>query len=347
MKRKAIVITMATLLLAVNAWCKGSSDTSSSSPAQTMTVSGYNGAREKVTLTVPADPKRIAILDFAALDIIDNLGLGSRIVGTAATSIDYLKKYADNPAIAKLGTIKEADMEAVLACRPDIIFIGGRLTSSYDTLSKIAPVFLLTKGADEDLFTSVRRNAETIASLFGMQKEISSLTDSFAARIAALKKAAEGKTAVIGLCTNGSFNVLGNNGRCSIIGNEVGFTNKGIAFAQQSERGGEKGGNKGGKGGAEAKKQEAAAPHGNETSFEFLVSADPDYIFVMDRDAAINAKGAKRAQDIMENELVKSTNVYKNGRIIYLAHPAVWYTAEGGITAFDIMLQDLESAVLK
>lgn len=28
-----------------------------------------------------------------------------------------------------------------------------------------------------------------------------------------------------------------------------------------------------------------------------------------------------------------------------LAHPTVWYTAEGGITALDIMLQDLESAL--
>ena len=35
-----------------------------------------------------------------------------------------------------------------------------------------------------------------------------------------------------------------------------------------------------------------------------------------------------------------------NGNIVYLAHPAVWYTAEGGISALDIMLQDLESELL-
>ena len=34
------------------------------------------------------------------------------------------------------------------------------------------------------------------------------------------------------------------------------------------------------------------------------------------------------------------------GNIVYLAHPAVWYTAEGGISALDIMLQDLESELL-
>ena len=73
----------------------------------------------------------------------------------------------------------------------------------------------------------------------------------------------------------------------------------------------------------------------------------PEYIFVMDRDAAIQTEGAKLAQEIMENELVMTTDAYKNGNIVYLANPAVWYTAEGGITALDIMLQDLESELLQ
>ena len=72
----------------------------------------------------------------AALDIIDNIGMGDRVVGTANTSIDYLSAYADNSDIANLGTIKEADLEAVMACEPDIIFIGGRLAASYDALKK-------------------------------------------------------------------------------------------------------------------------------------------------------------------------------------------------------------------
>ncbi len=67
----------------------------------------------------------------------------------------------------------------------------------------------------------------------------------------------------------------------------------------------------------------------------------------MDRDAAIGTDSAKLAQEIMENELVKGTDAYKNGHIVYLAHPAVWYTAEGEITALDFMLQGLETALLQ
>jgi len=48
----------------------------------------------------------------------------------------------------------------------------------------------------------------------------------------------------------------------------------------------------------------------------------------------------------MENELVMQTDAYQNGNIVYLEHPAVWYTAEGGITALDMMLADLESVLL-
>ena len=70
---------------------------------------------------------------------------------------------------------------------------------------------------------------------------------------------------------------------------------------------------------------------------------NPEYLFVMDRDAAIGTDGAQLAKEIVENELVMDLDVYKNGNIVYLAHPAVWYTAEGGIQALDIMLQDLDS----
>ena len=73
---------------------------------------------------------------------------------------------------------------------------------------------------------------------------------------------------------------------------------------------------------------------------------NPEYIFVMDRDAAIATEGAQLARAIVENELVMETDAYQNGSIVYLEHPAVWYTAEGGVTALDVMLQDLEGELL-
>lgn len=44
----------------------------------------------------------------------------------------------------------------------------------------------------------------------------------------------------------------------------------------------------------------------------------------------------------MENELIMETAAYKNGNLIILENPVAWYTAEGGVTALDMMLGDLE-----
>lgn len=301
-----------------------SSETAASSEAapESVTIKAFNGAKELVDVEVPFDPQRIAILELASLDILDELGVGDRVVGTASTSLDYLQSYVTNDSIANLSNIKEADMEAVMACEPDIIFIGGRLSKSYDALCEIAPVVFLATDAEKGVVESTRENAMTIASIFGLEDHVEALMADFDSRIDALKAFAEGKTAIVGMTTSGSFNVLGNDGRCSIIGKEIGFENIGVDANIDT------------------------STHGNEASFEFIVDKNPDYIFAMDRDAAIGTDGAQLAQEILENELVKSTDAYKNGHVVYLAHPNVWYTAEGGIQALSEMLSDLENALL-
>ena len=287
---------------------------------ETVTITSLNAEREPVELEVPYDPQRIAILDMPSLDILDRLGLGDRVVGSATTTLEYLQAYVPGDTIANLGTIKEADLEAVMACEPDVIFIGGRLSASYDALSEIAPVVFLSTDTEIGVVESVRNNATTIASMFGLEAQVDELMAGFDARIEALAAFAEGKNAIVGLCTSGSFNILGSDGRCSIISVEVGFDNLGDG--------------------------DVTATHGNESSFELVVELDPDYMFVLDRDAAIGTDGAQLAKEIVENELVMDTDVYKDGHIVYLANPTVWYTAEGGITALDIMLGDLEGALL-
>lgn len=299
-----------------------STDSAAEEKPETITIQCLNASGEEADLEVPYDPERIAILDMACLDILDSLGVGDRVVGSASTSLEYLQNYVNDENIANLGTIKEADLEAVMACEPDVIFIGGRLSSSYDALSEIAPVVYLATDTEAGVVESVRNNASTIASMFGLDEKVDALMADFDERIQTLADFAEGKTAIVGMCTSGSFNVLGNDGRCSLIGVEVGFDNIGVDADVDT------------------------STHGNEASFEFIVDKNPDYIFVMDRDAAIGTDGAQLAQDIMENELVQSTDAYRNGNLIYLEHPAVWYTAEGGVQALDVMLQDLESTLL-
>ena len=68
--------------------------------SETITISTLNGNRETMELAVPYDPQRIAVLDMASLDILDRLGVGDRVVGSATTALDYLQAYVTNEEIA-------------------------------------------------------------------------------------------------------------------------------------------------------------------------------------------------------------------------------------------------------
>ncbi len=294
---------------------------------ESIKLMNYNGAGEAVEVEYPYNPKKIAVMDYAALDILDAIGATDAIVGVSkGSSIDYIAEYMNNDYLLNLGTIKTADLEAVMEAEPDVIFIGGRLSSIYDDLAAIAPVYLVKTDAELGVYESTIKNATAIASMFGKEDQVAELAASYESRIAALKSAAEGKSAVLGMVTSGGFNVLGNTGRCSLIVNEVGFTNAGAEYADSASK---------------------ESAHGNEASFEFLVSANPDYIFALDRDAAIGTEGAQLASEVLDNELVNSTEAAKNGNVVVLEHSNIWYTAEGGITALGLMLEDLEATLIK
>ncbi len=327
--KKFIAFLLMAAVAAAAVGCGKNQEATSAEATQTVTITSRNANNEAIALEVPYDPKRVAVLDMAALDIIDTLGMGDRVVGSASTKMDYLQSYMNEETIANIGTIKEPDMEAVMAVEPDIIFIGGRLSSVYDELSQIAPVVYLAIDREKGTYESTKENAMTIASIFGKEAELEEKFTDFDQRIETLRTFAEGKTAIVGLTTSGSFNLLGNDGRCSLIGQEIGFDNIGDGLNQE-----------------DGKDTSGTSTHGNEASFELVVQLNPDYMFVLDRDSATGAEGAQLAQEIVENELVKGTDTYKNGNVIYLEHAAVWYTAEGGISALDYMLGDLESSLL-
>ena len=201
--------------------------------------------------------------------------------------------------------------------------MGGWLAGSYDALSQIAPVVYLATDSDLGVVESVRQNTRAIASLFGLEDTAGELMTDFDSRVAALASFSEAEPPLCGPGYQRRLQCAGQ--RRPLLPHRPG---SGLCNV-----------------GADA--QPGISTHGNEASFEFLVDKDPDYLFVLDRDAAIGTDGAKLAQEVVENELMKGTAAYRDGRIVYLAHPAVWYTAEGGITALDRMLRDLEDPLLK
>lgn len=308
-----------TLLQACAAVQSTTKTTATPTTPSTVTITSYNGDKQQVETEVPYAPERVAVLDMAALDILQSLDLSDHVVGSASTSLPYLKDVAEKDGVTPLGTIKEADLEAVMASEPDVIFIGGRLASIYDELSKIAPVVYLQTDSEKGVVQSTHDNAMTIASMYGVEDKVDELIQQYQSRIEKLQTAAKGHTAIVGLTTSGSLNILNDESRGSLIGKEIGFTNLG--------------------------NEQNTSTHGSEASFEYVLEKNPEYIFVIDRDRAINTSGAKLADEIMNNELVNQTTAAKDNHVVILENPAVWYTAEGGIEALGMMLSDLEKGL--
>ena len=299
------------------------------SKQETITIQALNANKEMTNMEVPYNPERIAILDMPALDIVDALGLGNRVVGSAKVTIDYLTDY--NPddsegAIMNLGTVKTADLEKVAASEPEIIFIGGRHASVYTDLEAIAPVVYLAVDYEKGIVESTKANAKTIASIFGKEAEVDAMFTDFQPRIDALRDVLNGKDVLLGMYNANALGLMDTASQLNLITNELGANNVGESVGETEK-----------------------ATHGEEASWETIITLNPEYMFILDRSTATEAadEGVMGIREVIENDLIKELDVYKNGKIVYfIEHANVWYTSTGGVQALDTMLSDLEEAVL-
>lgn len=328
MKKLTALILGLTMALSLAA-CGAETAAPDASMSETVTIQALNANKEMTDIQVPFDPQRIAVLDMPALDILDALGLGERIVGSAQVTIEYLTDY--NPddtdgAIVNLGTVKTADLEKVAACEPDIIFIGGRLSSVYADLEAIAPVVYLAVDYEKGIVESTRQNARTIASIFGREAEVDAMFEGFQPRIDALNGVLKGHDILLAMYNNNAMSIMDTQSQLNLLAAELGGNNLGENVGDAEK-----------------------ATHGEDASWETIINLDPEYIFVLDRSTATGTadEGILGAREVIENELIRELDCYKEGKIVYfIRHANVWYTSTGGVQALDTMLSDLEAALL-
>ena len=296
---------------------------------ETVIIQALDANREVIDVEVPFDPQRIAVLDMAALDLVDALGMGDRIVGSAKVTIEYLTQYNpddSNGEIMNLGTVKTADLEKVAACEPDVIFIGGRLSSVYGELEAIAPVVCLGVDYEKGIVESTKANAQTMASICGKEENVDAMFAEFQPRIDALNAVLNGKEVLLGMYNANALGLMDSAAQLNIIANELGANNLGESVGETEK-----------------------ATHGEEASWETIVTLNPEYLFILDRSTATETadESVMGVRQVIENDLIKELDVYKNGKIVYfIEHANVWYTATGGVQALNTMLADLEAAVL-
>lgn len=268
---------------------------------------------------VPADPGSVVTFDIATLDTLDAIGAGDAVVGIPDVVLpDYLSEYADLP---KVGTLFEPDFEAVAELEPELIVTAARSTGQYDELSEIATTIDLT-GAYAGTFDPAAglERAAQLGEIFGAQDEVAELTAGIDELVATLQSEAEG-TALVLSVSGGEYGAFGEGSRFGYFFDELGWT-PAVAAADLP--------------GAEG------SPHGDTVTNEFVLTANPDWIFAFDRGAA-TGEGSS-AEETLDNELVAQTAAAQDDRIVYLPASEL-YIVINGLTAIENVLTSVHEAV--
>jgi len=328
MKRMvSLVSTLLALTLAV-AGCAGVASTDangsaggSTSPVQT--AEPRPETQDTILIThqlgetpVPVNPEKVVVFDFGILDTLDLLGV--KVAAVPKSNLPpYLSKY-DNDEVINAGTLFEPDFEALSALDPDLIIISGRTETQYEALNELAPTIYMAVDTN-NYMASFKQNMEYIGAIFQKEDvvaaEVKRIED-LAAEVRG-KVASSGEKALILLSNDKAISAYGPGSRFGIIHDVLGFP-----AADESIQ---------------------VSTHGDQVSFEYVKEKNPDYIFVVDR-AAVVSGGGQAAKDTFDNDLVKATNAYKNGKIVYL-NPNYWYLSGGGLVSVGEMIKEVAAAV--
>ncbi|AQX18589.1 iron complex transport system substrate-binding protein [Bartonella sp. CDC_skunk] len=267
------------------------------------------------TTSVPNNPKKVVFFDLASLDNVNRLGINA-VVGVPEGKKPIYLQHFDDAKYEKIGTFFEPNYEKIAAFQPDLIIISSRTKSKYQDLSKIAPTIDLTVGY-ENALQNIERNVTILGKIFGKEKEAEQEIATFKENLAMVRKNTQGKgTGLVLMTSGGKINALGPKSRIDII-----HTDFGIAAATDKI---------------------VVHKHGQPISPEFILETNPDWLLVIDRDAAIGREG-KSAAELLNNELVHRTTAGKKNQIIYLDSWS-WYRASGGLTGLNEATKQISKA---
>lgn len=251
--------------------------------------------------TISGVPAKVLVQDWAAFDDLNALGVA--VAGVPSSNgPSYLADAVPADAI-QIGSLFEPDFEGIAAAEADVYFVAARSASAYETAKDLVPTIDLSvnNGA---IIEGVKANITKLGEVFDLEDKAAELNAALDAKVDAVKAAAAGKGNALVLVTNaGNLGVYGPDSRVSWVYNEVG-----IASALADVKDGDHG--------------------GDAVSFEFLLEVNPDWVFVVDRDAG-TGENTGAAAALLDNELFNQTTAAKEGHVVYLDPQAAYITMHG------------------
>ncbi|SFE97222.1 iron complex transport system substrate-binding protein [Aureimonas phyllosphaerae] len=296
-----ICLQIAVLLVSV-----ASAGVASPALAEPVTVRHAQGE-----MTLVASPQTVVVTDWAAFDNLHALGVPVAGVPASATP-SYLAPLVPE-GTPRVGSLQEPDIEGIAAAEPDLVIVANRSRPAYETLRQLAPTLDMTVD-NADIVGGVKASLAQYGAIFGRQARAAALTAALDAKVKEAREAAAGRGSGLVVVTNGGrLGVYGPGSRVAWIYD---------ALAVPSVFAGVDDGDHG----------------GDAISAEYLSEKNPDWLFVVDRDAGIGQEGSARAT--LDNELIHGTTFWRKNQIVYL-DPAAAYVTMHGVTGLMRLLDQV------
>ena len=288
-----LVAASAASMLVLTACSESTSDATSGT--DTISVETANGQ-----VDVPVNPVRVAALDNTSLETLRAFGVEPVALPKPILPDQGFEDWVADEEILDVGSHREPNLEVVSEAEPDLIVGGYRFADYTEELSKIAPTIDISP-TDEDFVQSLKTQTEKLGTIFGKEEQAEQI-------IAELDEAEQNAAAQTTGQTVFLANVNGgkiDNG-AQRIGRIVEPLNLTDVFA------GDEGDIHGDSG---------LAP-------ETIAQADPEWVIVLDRDAAAGEGDASPASAVFAaQEAFENTTFMTEDQVIYL--DPFFYTREG------------------
>ncbi|WP_197453451.1 siderophore ABC transporter substrate-binding protein [Caulifigura coniformis] len=300
------------------------------------------------TTELAAVPRKVAVLDLGALDILDSIGVEAAGVPSMKPEAwpDYLGKYAGEK-YAKIGSLFEPDLEALRQLKPDLIIVGGRSAGKYPDVSAIAPTLDLST-TTVGFIPSVVQNTLTLGSVFSREKEASEKVLELLGEIRQLQvKASQQGRGLLLFGVGDRVMAQQPLTRFGIVYELIGI--EPVVTAEDAPPPGERRPRNAARGAgesgvpdpaAEAREKERAAVEA--ARFAKILGREPDWLFVIDRNSAFKERA--NASDVLAaNPGVAKSGAWQKKKVVHL-DGAGWYLVGGGLQQLRNSIRQIDAA---
>lgn len=294
-----------------------SSSQSSEASAKTVEITDVHG-----TVEVPVNPKNVVALDNRTFETLSDWGITLSAAPKGVMPPD--SPYVKDDAVQDIGDHREPNLEILAAANPELVIVGQRFGDYYDEIKKLVPDAVVIDLAFEmaedsatpgqDLVNGLKDSTTSLGKIFDKTTEADALNAELDKKIAEAKAAYNTEDKVMSVIVSGG---------------EINFSapNTGRVWGPLYEVLGWT---------PALEVDKSTSDHqGDDISVEAIAQSNPDWIFVLDRDAAIAGNESSPAKDVIEAApALQNTTAIKENHVTYA--PADTYTNESIQTFIEI-----------